>query len=53
LHELARTQAELGFLLAERGATDDAREVLTQASVTMKRLALPELSKVAERLAAL
>jgi predicted ATPase len=53
LHELARTQAELGFHLAERGAIDGAREALTQASATMKRLALPELSKVAERLASL
>jgi predicted ATPase len=53
LHELARTQAELGFHLAERGAIEDAREALTQASATMRRLALPELSKVAERLASL
>jgi len=53
LHELARTQAELGFHLAERGAIDGAREALTQASITMKSLSLPELSRVAERLAQL
>jgi tetratricopeptide (TPR) repeat protein len=46
LHELARTQAELGFHLAERGATEGARELLTQASTTMQRLNLPELSRV-------
>ena len=53
LHELARTQAELGFHLADRGEIDAAREALTQASITMKRLSLPELPKVAERLSAL
>jgi tetratricopeptide (TPR) repeat protein len=53
LHELARTQAELGFHLAERGAIEGAKEALTQASITMKRLSLPELSRVAERLASL
>jgi tetratricopeptide (TPR) repeat protein len=53
LHELARTQAELGFHLAERGSVERAREALTQAYVTMKRLSLPELARVGERLAQL
>lgn len=49
-HELARTQAELGFHLAERGATPRAREALERAFETMKRLRLPELARVSETL---
>lgn len=52
-HELARTQAELGVHLLERGAIAGAREALTEAYVTMKRLSLPELARVGERLAQL
>ncbi|HKP55194.1 MAG TPA: tetratricopeptide repeat protein [Polyangiales bacterium] len=53
LHELARTQAELGFHLAELGQSNPARELLRQAYVTMKRLSLPELAQVGETLAQL
>ncbi len=50
-HELAVTQAELGFHLIERGTVAEGREVLRQAYVTMKRLSLPELARVSETLA--
>jgi tetratricopeptide (TPR) repeat protein len=53
LHELARTQAELGFHCAERGALPAARELLREAYATMKRLSLPELAQVGETLAQL
>lgn len=53
LHEVARTQAELGYHLIERGALPRAREALTQAYLTMKRLGLPELSRVTDTLAQL
>ncbi len=53
LHEVARTQAELGYHLIERGLTPRAREALTQAYLTMKRLSLPELAKVTDTLAQL
>ncbi|HEX7480447.1 MAG TPA: tetratricopeptide repeat protein [Polyangiales bacterium] len=51
LHEVARTQAELGYHLIERGLAARAREALTQAYLTMKRLGLPELAKVTDTLA--
>jgi tetratricopeptide (TPR) repeat protein len=53
LHEVARTLAELGYHLIERGAAARAREALTQAYLTMKRLNLPELARVADTLAQL
>ena len=53
LHELARTQAELGWYLAERGKLPAARELLHTAYSTMKRLSLPELQRVGETLAQL
>ncbi len=53
LHEVARTQAELGYHLIERGASPRAREALTQAYLTMKRLNLPELARVTDTLAQL
>jgi tetratricopeptide (TPR) repeat protein len=53
LHEVARTQAELGYHLIERGVAPKAREALTQAYLTMKRLNLPELGRVTDTLAQL
>jgi tetratricopeptide (TPR) repeat protein len=50
LHELARSQAELGFYLLHRGVLPGARDVLRLAYMTMKRLSLPELARVSETL---
>lgn len=52
-HERARTLAELGFHLVERGERDAARTTLSEALAVMETLRLPELSMIRETLAQL
>ena len=49
-HEVARTQAELGYHLVEHGDTAGAREVLQQALTAMKALNLPDQAKIGQTL---
>jgi tetratricopeptide (TPR) repeat protein len=53
VREAARTRAELGYHLIERGAGPRAKEALSEAYAAMKRLSLPDLTKVGETLAQL
>ena len=50
LREAARTRAELGFHLMERGAGARARAALGEAYAALKPLSLPELSRVTDTL---
>jgi len=52
-HELARTQAELGFHLVERGDRDGAKASLAEALRLMESLKLPELATIRETFAQL
>jgi tetratricopeptide (TPR) repeat protein len=51
VRETARTQAELGYHLIERGAGPRAKEALSEAYAAMKRFSLPDLARVTETLA--
>jgi Tfp pilus assembly protein PilF len=51
--EAAKTRAELGYYLIERGATPRAKAALSEAYEAMKRLQLPDLTQVSETLAQL
>jgi tetratricopeptide (TPR) repeat protein len=53
VRETARTLAELGYHLIERGAGPRAKEALSEAYVAMKRFSLPDLARVTETLAQL
>ena len=48
LHEVARTQAELGYHLLERGQEHSARTLLTHAQAAMERLKLPDAGRLSE-----
>lgn len=48
--EAARTRAELGYHLVERGAGERARAALGEAYAALKPLALPDLARVTETL---
>jgi tetratricopeptide (TPR) repeat protein len=50
VREAARTRAELGYHLIERGAAPRGKEALSEAYAAMKRLSLPDLTQVAETL---
>ena len=50
LREAARTRAELGYHLVERGAGARARAALGEAYAALKPLALPDLARVTETL---
>jgi hypothetical protein len=50
LREAARTRAELGYHLVERGAGERARAALGEAYAALKPLALPDLERVTETL---
>lgn len=50
LREAARTRAELGFHLMERGGGARARAALGEAYAALKPLSLPELSRVTDSL---
>jgi tetratricopeptide (TPR) repeat protein len=50
LREAARTRAELGYHLVERGAGERARAALGEAYAALKPLALPDLARVTETL---
>lgn len=52
-HERARTLAELGFHLVERGERDAAKSALSEALTVMEALSLPELPAIRDTLAQL
>ena len=53
VRETARTLAELGYHLIERGSAGRAKAALSEAYVAMKRFSLPDLARVSETLAQL